>query len=139
MPSTADVVWVDVLPSMKGFISNLRNGTVKDAKSVGDESGKAYSDSFRAQAAAGVEKSAAQLSAAHKQAEAAADKHAAASRRLADAMGAQHVANARLNQLMQAGTATTTQLASASEALNKATRRVEEAEVRVARTHTTRF
>lgn len=122
MASTADVVWVDVLPSMKGFLSGLRNQTVRDAATAGRESGDAYSDNFRRQAVEGVEKASAQLAAARK--------------KEADAAGAQALAMTRLQALVDRGNATTVQLAAANEGLARASRNLEAAHDGVARAST---
>jgi phage-related protein len=109
-----DVVWVDVLPSLQSFTSNLKKGlsaALGTARSSGSEAGQAYGEGFAGRAEAA-------LSAAQ-------SKVQAVTKRLADAQGTLTVAQTRLAEAQAKGTTSATQLAAAHEAVQKAERNVE--------------
>lgn len=64
----ADELWIDVLPSMKGFQPKLAKETGAAAKSAGQKAGKEYSDAFSSGADGATSASVAELETAQKQA-----------------------------------------------------------------------
>jgi len=107
----ADVVWVDVLPSLVGFAPKLRAGLRAagvEAAAGGSAAGRAFGASFGTSAAAAVE--------------AASTKVAVAQKRAADATGRLTVAQTRLTELTDKSTASASRLAAAEEAVAKAQR-----------------
>jgi phage-related protein len=92
----ADVVWVDVLPSMKHFLGNLRKGSVDAAGQVGRESGDAYSKGFQDKAVAGVENASAKVAAARAKEANASDAVKVAEQRLAEVRKVAEAGSARL-------------------------------------------
>jgi Phage-related minor tail protein/Transglycosylase SLT domain len=117
--STADVAYVDVLPSMRNFLPTLRGATAGASATAGAESGRIFASSF----ADAVSSATARLSAAQK--------------RAADAAGSLSVAQARLNELQTGGTASAARMAAAEEAVEKAQRNVALQTDNVARAQTT--
>lgn len=107
MPN-ADVAWVDVLPSMRGFGSALARGVGDDTKAVGQQAGRQFGSSFSTAAVSGVEAASAKMS--------------AALRGVQDAAGKVHIAETRLNDLRQSSKATATQIVTAEENLARARR-----------------
>lgn len=111
---TADVVWVDILPSLDRFAPSMRAGLARangTAAQAGRAAGAAYGSGFGASAADSIASAQARVQ--------------AASKRLADAQGAAEVAQKRLNDAQASGTATSGRLAAAEEAVAKAQRNVE--------------
>lgn len=109
-PSTDDVAWVDVLPSMQRFVPELRKALGGSMAAAGKQAGADFSQAMQKQAVAGVE--------------AASDKLAAARNKEADAAGRLTVAEKRLQELRDSGKAKASQLAAAQEAVAKAQRAV---------------
>lgn len=64
----ADEIWLDVLPSMRGFGSDLIRQATKGAQTAGDRAGRAYSDSFNKSAGNTGEEQVRRLEAAQKSA-----------------------------------------------------------------------
>ena len=98
-----------VLPSLRGFASELATGTRGPAERAGREAGDAF--------AGGLERAEASVRKA-------ADRLSAAQDKIADATGRQRVAQDKLNELIARGNASTTQLSTAEEALERARRGV---------------
>jgi phage-related protein len=106
--ANADVVWVDVLPSMKNFLSNLRRGSTDASNTAGREAGDAYSKGFQDRAVIGAEKASAAVEAARRKQE--------------DAAGRVSVAQARLIELQNQENVSTSRLAAGVEAYSRAQR-----------------
>ncbi|OZF41920.1 phage tail tape measure protein [Rhodococcus sp. 14-2470-1a] len=107
-----DVVWVPVLPSLRGFANSLSRGTREAGQQAGREAGDAIADGMgRAQSA--VNK--------------AAEKLARAQDKVADATGRQRVEQQKLEDLQNSGRATAAQLAAAEERVESARRGVQAA------------
>lgn len=102
-----DVVWVPVLPSLRGFASELSKGT----KAAGEKAGKDAGD--------GIARG---LSGSQAAVDKATTKLAAAQDKVKDAAGKTRVAEEKLNELRAKGNATASQLATAEERLATATR-----------------
>lgn len=64
----ADEVWLDVLPSMKGFGADLVKGAMKSGKEAGQKAGKEYSAALEAGADGASDAMVAELESAQKQA-----------------------------------------------------------------------
>ena len=111
--ANADVVWVDVLPSMANFGREFARGTNSAARDAGTSSGREFGRSFGSSAADEVE--------------AQSERVNAAMRKSADAAGQVRIATERLNEVRAKGNATASQLARAEEALAKAKRNAEAA------------
>ncbi|WP_037184842.1 phage tail tape measure protein [Rhodococcoides fascians] len=104
-----DVVWVPVLPSLRGFANSLSRGTRDAGERAGREAGDAIADGLgRAQSA--VNK--------------ATEKLARAQDKVSDATGRQRVEQQKLEDLQNSGRATAAQLAAAEERVEAARRGV---------------
>jgi hypothetical protein len=108
MTSPVDVAWVDVLPSMKNFLPDLRSTMRAALPKAGAEAGDVYGRSFAQSATANVEKASAAIAAARRKEE--------------DAAGRVRVAEAKLQDLRGSSRATASQLVAAEENLAKAER-----------------
>ena len=64
----ADEIWIDVLPSMRGFGTELTKGAQKEAKAAGKTAGKEYSDAFQDSADGASNAAVAELETAQKRA-----------------------------------------------------------------------
>ncbi|MFI2216522.1 phage tail tape measure protein [Rhodococcus sp. NPDC019627] len=104
-----DVLWVPVLPSLRGFASQLGTETRAAATRAGQDAGAAF--------AGGLERAEASVRKAT-------DKLSAAQDKVADATGRRSVAQAKLNELEQSGRASASQLTAAQEAVERASRGV---------------
>lgn len=102
-----DVVWVPVLPSLRGFASELGKGT----KTAGEKAGKEAGDAI----ASGI-------ASAQSKVDKATTKLAAAQDKVADAAGKRSVAEARLQELTDKGITSGSRYVSAVENLEKAQR-----------------
>ena len=107
MPN-ADVVWVDVLPSLKQFGSQLQKGVGTATSAVGQQAGRDFGSSFGQAAQSSVEAASAKMKAAL-------DK-------TADAAGKVRVAEERLQELRAATNTKASALAAAEERLASARR-----------------
>src|SRR4051794_13459558 len=106
--TSADTAWVDVLPSMQGFLPALRSAVGNAAGQVGTQAGQDFGAGFQRSAVSSVEAASAQLAAAR-------DKEA-------DAAGKLRVAEQKLEDLRNRGRSTAGQLAQAEENLARAQR-----------------
>ena len=107
MASTSDAVWIEVLPSMKGFMSSLRSQT-SGLTAQGQALGREFGAGFGTGSAASVQ--------------AASSKMSAALNKVQDATGKVRVAEAQLNQVRASGKATQAQIVAAEEKYEKALR-----------------
>lgn len=103
-----DVVWVPILPSLRGFASQLRTGTERSAREAGEAAGDALARGIESRQGA-VEK--------------ATEKVAKAQDKVADAAGKVRVAEQQLDDLRSRGNATAAQIAAAEERVEAARRR----------------
>src|SRR4051812_29427377 len=106
-----DVAWVDILPNLSGFLPLLRKLVGGASAQAGAEGGALFGAAFGRSAADAVAAASAKVEAAQK--------------RAADATGALAVAQARLNEIRDAGTASAARTAAAEEGVAKAQRNVE--------------
>src|SRR3954451_6570776 len=106
--TSADTAWVDVLPSMQGFLPALRGAVGNAAGQVGTQAGRDFGAGFQQTAVSSVEAASAKLAAAR-------DKEA-------DAAGKLRVAEQKLDDVRNSGRASAAQLVSAEENLARAQR-----------------
>lgn len=107
MPN-ADVVWIDVLPSMRQFGDQLNRGVGTASAQAGERAGQDFGGSFQRTAVSSVE--------------AASEKMAAALRKTEDAAGKVRVAEAALEGVRAKTNATQAQIVAAEERLASARR-----------------
>jgi hypothetical protein len=106
--TSADTAWVDILPSMQGFLPALRGAVGNAAGQVGTQAGRDFGAGFQQTAVSSVEAASAKLAAAR-------DKEA-------DAAGKLRVAEQKLDDVRNSGRASAAQLVSAEENLARAQR-----------------
>ena len=103
-----DVVWVPILPSLRGFANSLRSGTERAAQDAGEAAGDALARGIESRRAA-VEK--------------ATDRVAKAQDKVADAAGKVRAEEAKLEEARNSGRATQAQIVALTERVEAARRR----------------
>ncbi|WP_200170741.1 phage tail tape measure protein [Tomitella cavernea] len=125
----ADTVWVPVAPSLKGFASKV----IKEASGAARSSGREFTAGFGKAGAAAGDAAADGLAASAAQIDKASKTLGDARAREADLAGKVGIAEAKLKDLRESGSATSLQLTRAEEGLASAQRRAETASTQTAR------